>query len=339
MEYCNNVRQATPDDKPAVLQMLDGLDYLFEYYDYFQNSENVTPYVYTENGKILAYVACCRVDNGETAVIRGGRVCPGHQGKNVFKRLLNVVDDIQKSDGVIQRYAQFRDHVQVPSESFLRTYKQIASKPLQKFRYKRSNISCELLLKTSDCISKVKVIDNIPFEFLSSPYSNYLFPEGRVIVEWVPFRFQETNIPLFKGRNTVFVSDVMLNKTDTVQETDKTAKHQENDSNLPQNASEVQGLLSASTIYKEQNEIDLSCVLDIFGNDIGSLRNHIIWHLQRIETTGLEDIIVTVITTKGVFEQPLLEKVLDTLGIDMKNGPIRGQFKEPTVYETESIQQ
>ncbi|XP_045202465.2 histidine N-acetyltransferase-like [Mercenaria mercenaria] len=188
MEYCNNVRTATPDDKQAVLQMLDGLDYLFEYYDYFQNSENVTPYVYTENGKIFAYVACYRVDNGETAVIMGGRVCPGHQGKHVFKRLLNAVDEIQKSDSVTQRYAQFRDHVQVPSENFLRTYKQITSKPLQKFRYKRSNISSELTLKTSDC--KVKVIDTIPSEFLYSPYSNYLFPEGRVIMDWVPFRFQ-----------------------------------------------------------------------------------------------------------------------------------------------------
>jgi hypothetical protein len=58
MDYVYRLRETTPEDKQAVLEIhknvYDGLDYLPEYYDHFQTSDHVTPYVYMENDKIVS---------------------------------------------------------------------------------------------------------------------------------------------------------------------------------------------------------------------------------------------------------------------------------------------
>ena len=60
MDTVYHIREGTLDDKQNVLQthgnVYNGLDYLPEYYDYFQNSDHVTSYVYMENDKIVSVV-------------------------------------------------------------------------------------------------------------------------------------------------------------------------------------------------------------------------------------------------------------------------------------------
>jgi hypothetical protein len=60
MNYVYRIRESTPEDKQAVLEIhknvYDGLDYLPEYYDHFQTSDHVTSYVYMENDEIVSII-------------------------------------------------------------------------------------------------------------------------------------------------------------------------------------------------------------------------------------------------------------------------------------------
>ncbi|XP_053404073.1 uncharacterized protein LOC123554430 isoform X2 [Mercenaria mercenaria] len=279
----------------------------------------------------IAYVACCRVDNGETAVTRAGRVCPDHHGKHLYSRFKSEIETLQKADGITRRHALIKSAP--PSERFLNSYKPVAKKDIYLFEYNRGNVSSKLKFLASDHSPSAKVIDTIPADFLSPPYSNYLFPEGRVILDWVPFRLLLANVPLFKGRNTVFYTDITTVETERKREINDEPTQLKTKHAIPH---PVQGLLSASTVFKAHHDLDLSCNLDVFGTDFRSLRDHIIFHLQRIDAIGLEKINLRVYTMKGVDASPLLDPFLRSLGVEtLTRESTINQYIEQVIYEKE----
>ncbi|XP_045202043.2 uncharacterized protein LOC123555500 [Mercenaria mercenaria] len=263
-------------------------------------------------------------------VSRASRVSLVHRGNQVYKRFISQVETLQKENGLPIYHALLK--TKDPSESFLGTYKLVATKAIHMFEYRKSNVSSKLKSHTADYATKTKVIDNIPADFLSPPYSNYLFPEGRVILDWVPFRFLQTNIPLLKGRNTVFISDVAhAVETKSEKENSETDTHQETPV-----ADNMQGLLSACTLIRTHHCFDVCCIVDMFGNDIRSLSDHIIVHLQRIHDTDLENINLIIVTSKGACESCLLDKIIEPFEIErVTSGPRKEYCTEQHVYEKE----
>jgi hypothetical protein len=194
------------------------------------------------------------------------------------------------------------------------------------YEYANSDVSIkmtELMSKLSKLNSHAKALETIPVAFLQS-YSNYLFPEGRFLVDWVPFRLLTAYIPLLKGRDTVFYSDI----------TSETARVDDLKNGHTGETGRIQGLLSASTIFKAHHDLDLSCNLDIFGLDFRSIENHIIFHLQRIYDTGMDHVNLRVYTSKTACDISLLHSTLEQFGIQaVINGTRKEQYIEQVVYE------
>ncbi|XP_060578785.1 histidine N-acetyltransferase-like [Ruditapes philippinarum] len=329
MNYVYRIRESTPEDKQAVLEIhknvYDGLDYLPEYYDHFQTSDHVTSYVYMENDEIIAYLACSVVDNGETIVTRAGRVSPSRQGRHLYGHFISEIETVHRAGGKTKRHALVK--ITTPSNSFLKFYKPVAAKAIHMYEYANSVVSiktAEFISKFSKLNSHAKTFETFPVEFLQYPYSKYLFPEERIIVDWVPFRLSSTNVPLLKGRDTVFYSDI----------TSETAKVDDLKNEHTDDTGRIQGLLSACTIFKAQQKFDLSCNLDIFGLDFRTIENHMIFHLQRINDTGMDNVNLRVYTSKTACDISLLHSTLEQFGIQaVTNRTREEQYIEQVVYE------
>ena len=193
------------------------------------------------------------------------------------------------------------------------------------FEYNRSSVSMHVMDRASQICCHSKVLENMPLEYLQPPYCNHLFPEGRIIVDWVPFRLSSTNIPLLKGRKTVFYSDVTIcraEKVDALNENQTAETYQ------------VQGLLSASSIFRVQHDLDISCNLDIFGTDFRSIYEHIMFHLGRINDFGMERVNLRIFTTKGIREGYLMHSALEQIGMKTITKESRKElYIEQVVYE------
>ncbi|XP_053404074.1 histidine N-acetyltransferase-like [Mercenaria mercenaria] len=281
------VREATFDDLDVILNLSDfneGLDYLHEYFDFFQYCSNVSSYVCETRNQIVGFVVCHRVDNGETILTRASRVRPEFQGKGVYRQMLMEIEEVQKEKGTARRYAVVK--TRPPAMTQFQTYTSVARKEAHVFE-----IAEKQHVETS--ISDIKRIDGslqklegIPALYLSEPYSNYLFPEGRIIVDLVPMRLIESNLKLAQGGNTVFVSDVQISSNEY---------KKLNTFDTPQ----VKGILTASSVYCTRDFAEMVLILDVFGSDLSTFNNHVAFHLKRLRESTPQQVHFKIYTSKG----------------------------------------
>ena len=107
----------------------------------------------------------------------------------------------------------------------------------------------------------IVVTDDLLVSYIrSKTISQYLFPKDRIVVNSVPYRVLESNIPLLKeqGDMTVILSDVNTN------------------------SSSPQGILSIGTIFPVRNP-SYAFNIEIYGSDYPSIRAHIVKHLIRLK--------------------------------------------------------
>ena len=126
--------------------------------------------------------------------------------------------------------------------------------------------------------SKLKAITDLHLSlyFKSKVICDYIGPEGRLIVDLVPYKLTDVNIPLMTEPKeySVIYSDI----------------HEDR--------GHCSGLLSVGMVYpvpRPQHKYSL----EIFGKDVASLRLHIIKHLMRVKekTTGMTAMLVYVPVT------------------------------------------
>ena len=159
------------------------------------------------------------------------------------------------------------------------------------------------------------VTDEILEEFFSSPkYRQNLFPDNRIVVDWVPFKVSSSNIPLLRPpENTyLFLSNVKSNAHEPF----------------------VTGLLTVSTTFKAQDP-PYACNLDIYGTDTSSLKEHIKKHICFIQqiTNGTTSLLVFV-ESEIVSD---MMKVFSGLGLEQKewydSNDERKRYSMQYVYE------
>lgn len=103
------------------------------------------------------------------------------------------------------------------------------------------------------------VSDNLLETYISSSNIKiYLFPQDRIIVDYLPCKLLTSNIPFMKGPgdSTSRVSDVSVSKDHCT------------------------GLLTCGTIYSCKENTILHCTLEFYGTDPSSINKHVVKHMS-----------------------------------------------------------
>lgn len=136
------------------------------------------------------------------------------------------------------------------------------------------------------------VSDSLLSSFVSSTtVSEYLFPEKRIIVDFVPLRLMQSNIELTGPKNfTEVYSDLLIE--------DKSGA--------------CKGLLSFGTCYRIQ-ALPYRYEIDLYGADMNRFRTHIVKHLLRLKerVTGITAVALFL---EDSFSSETVDKLLTEFG-------------------------
>ena len=149
---------------------------------------------------------------------------------------------------------------------------------------------------TMDHIQSAMNLETVSEEQLSQYFKSklvkkYLCPEGRMVVDWVPLKPIDANIPYMKGPvgyTTVF-SDIRTEYGQCI------------------------GLLSFGTVF-EVRKHPFQCNLDIFGNDTRTLTQHIIRRLQ-VMRSKVKGVVAILVLVQEDFDMAKLDSVFEKFGV------------------------
>ena len=122
-------------------------------------------------------------------------------------------------------------------------------------------------------------------------YSTTFFPEGRVLVNSVPFKLISSNVQfILKDEHTTSFSDIH-NTTD--------------------------GLLSFGTLYRVQS-YSYQYTINIYGNDLKCLRRHLMRHLMELKSKASGSICILMPVRKD-FPCETVDSIFSELGFERQN--------------------
>ncbi|XP_052802981.1 histidine N-acetyltransferase-like [Mya arenaria] len=285
-------RLSTPEDKDAVLSIhgnvYEGRDYLPAYYDKFMECAMTKSYVAVLDGEIVGFCASLLVDSGKTCVSRASRVSPRVASKGVYTAL--------KAHAYAQSGAIRQTSVVVDAnQAVLKPTFQVNKKLILTHLMTRYVFDAAQLTSLDVCPSQGVV--NTPnqsalLRYLTTPaVSNYLFPDDRIVVDWIPFRLKPENVPLltWSGSNCAGFTSVPEGESPS-------------------------GLLSFDTIFKSIDP-PYACNMEIYGTDITTLKHHLAFHLRRIRELTNGPTSLLVIVHPG-FNHSYLKKTFREFGLE-----------------------
>lgn len=95
--------------------------------------------------------------------------------------------------------------------------------------------------------------------FATKQIKNYLFPSGRIMNAWVPYKIMAENIPMLYWYGNTIYTDVTDDATNN-----------------------VTGLLTSMTAYPGKADL-ICCRFDIYGSDMSSLKRHLLAQIQTLQ--------------------------------------------------------
>ena len=155
------------------------------------------------------------------------------------------------------------------------------------------------------------VTDDVLTTYINSEaLSKYLFPHERVIVDFVPFRLMDSNIP-FMSESSEFLEVFSDIRTED---------------------GAYKGLLSFGSLYKVKT-VPYRYALDVYGTDSNSLKSHTDKHLMRMKRKASVTTTLVVILDK-TFKQETVEETLKQLGGTQSNDdPDSGYHYQQLLFE------
>lgn len=289
------VREATYADKAAVLaindNIADGRDYLPALYDFYNASPNAKMFVLSLKDKIVAFAGVLFVDDGLTGIGRAARVDPALAGHGLANHLMINCARWAKAKGIIRQAGTEVHKGIISRERRERREKDGDAEILMKIilPYVASVEHLRQTIPPAVTSQLYLVTDVILSEyFASNPIKKYLFPQGRILVNSIPYRPMSTNIPLIldKSGYTEIYSDVVLGNK------------------------ECTGLLSVGTVYPVKRP-KFAYNIEIYGDctSIKSLETHIARHLTRITEKACGKVSIHVVIDENV-SRTTVDKVM-----------------------------
>lgn len=290
------IRKATSCDREAVLRIhdhvYDGHDYLPAYYDHFLSSSDFIPFVMIYDGKIVGFEVIQVVDDGQTQVGRAGRINPKFERQGLIKRFSAWLDEWRIKNNIRRISFTASDaNPAVTRPSFQQRNRHVLTKQQPLYCVNVQEIS----IHPAD-IEQAKQLQTVSGETLSTYFksreiSSYLSQQGYMIIDMVPLKMTDSNIPFMNGPKgyTTCVSDIRV----------KDGK--------------CSGLLSFGTTFTIQRP-PVHCNLDIFGTDTRTLKEHIIRHLTVIRSK-FEGVIGVLVLVQEDFDLQKLDSVFQKFGV------------------------
>ena len=129
--------------------------------------------------------------------------------------------------------------------------------------------------------------------FRSTDIAKYLAPQGRLILNQVPFQLYPSNMSIMRGQvvGTQIYSDVRLN-----------------------DAGRCSGLLSFGTHFKVK-EPYFKYVLDVFGTDFQSMEKHLLAHLNNLRTITVSPTMVLIFVSEH-FDLQALSVIIEKVDLE-----------------------
>ncbi|XP_052076818.1 histidine N-acetyltransferase-like [Mytilus californianus] len=213
------VVRVTKDDYDQVCaitppgQIYSGTDYLPDYFHMLLDMSNVEAYAAVVDGKFASFFLSFVVDNGRTVVTRAGRTNKEYAGmglQDVMRR--NTIKD-RKYDKMA---ATSGAHVKAILDQ-IKSGKREKILMMEFRSYITSGDQLKSILNTigNTTPSSAKPIDAIELGDIltNQQVSCHLFPESRVIVDWVPYRLIKSNAFLIKTIRTTVIGSNLENGT------------------------------------------------------------------------------------------------------------------------------
>ena len=125
----------------------------------------------------------------------------------------------------------------------------------------------------------------------SEVVSKYLFPQGRIVVNSVPYKAMESNIPVLREQKdaSVIFSDLC-------------------------NSDPSSGMLSIGTLFHVKNPA-FAYNIELYGSDTGSARSHIARHMLRL-TDKVSELTGVFVFVDETFPFDVVDKVFLDYGIN-----------------------
>ncbi|OWF39914.1 histidine N-acetyltransferase-like [Mizuhopecten yessoensis] len=148
------------------------------------------------SGKLVAFEAVTFVDEGATMVPRALRVSTAYEGRGLIRMLKAFIDKQHEHDIELKRRAytfgmkSLLKRVEDGKADF------ILQKPLMVFKGS-SKLVFDILPPNKDTTVKQLQRTDLKEILRSKTTCKLLFPKGRLIVDWVPYRLLESNVDHF----------------------------------------------------------------------------------------------------------------------------------------------
>lgn len=212
-------------------------------------------------GKIGFFIVMV-VDDGESFCMRGGRIRKDYEGKGVLRFMGSYVAEFARSIGALHWSYTATD----TSGKALKCAYRLENKLILTMDHLVYSLEAEKLILWEADLKQTTEVKPIPFDdvaiYISSKETSaYLFPHGRVLIDYTPYKLLETNVLLMKqtsSDHTEVFSDVRI----------------ENGC--------VRGSLSFGSVFKAQT-VSYVYSIEIYGDDPVSVEHHVIKHLSMLK--------------------------------------------------------
>ena len=154
-------------------------------------------------------------------------------------------------------------------------------------------------IKAVDEETVAAVSDNLLAEYIIS-HSAYLFPKGRIIIDFVSYLLLASNVPFMTKPFTEVFSNIHFDS----------GRHK--------------GLLSFGTSFKVP-AFASRYTIDVYGSDTGSFEKHVQKHLSRLKQKAGGTCAVLVFADES-FPVEIIEEVLQKYGVIKDRNSPRRQF-------------
>ncbi|XP_063413241.1 uncharacterized protein LOC134695759 [Mytilus trossulus] len=216
------------------------------------NNQFIKAYVYILDGKITGFQIVYLVDGGTTGVMRSGRIRKDTQGKGVLRKLGEFIMEQNPS----LTHVVFATGTNVPT--IFQNIKNGAYEFVAKracLYYQTNKHALKEHIPEIETLERTKVLNqkDLIQSIKDQDFYSQMFKDNRLIIDTVPYRLMESNIPLILMERTKAVASYL------------------DDNN--------KSIITFGSYFKLSNG-DIFCNLDIYGDVGKALAHHISIHIQ-----------------------------------------------------------
>ncbi|XP_025087081.1 histidine N-acetyltransferase-like isoform X4 [Pomacea canaliculata] len=184
-------------DRDSVVAIDDdvysGLDNLPDTYPSLVEGPGVRGYLYKKGGRTIAFLHTRLIDGGRTLLQSAARVVEEYRGSGVFGRFRRLIRSKYIGSSNLCYIALTVSDI---------TMNTIGQKLLRTHRQKITNVdltSFDVSLKAATRFPRIRKLSTDDMTSIMSCEDgclHHLFPDGRIILDWQPYRLMAANVPL-----------------------------------------------------------------------------------------------------------------------------------------------